>query len=77
MWSACRKRWRLRSGRGGSAAGLLGTHYRQPADFTDEALLEAKRTLDRFYGALDAAGCRQPDADADSEHGSMRLLRMT
>ena len=32
---------------------LLSTHYRQPAEFGDEALQEAKRTLDRFYGALD------------------------
>ena len=31
---------------------LLATHYRQPADLSDEGLLEAKRTLDRFYGAL-------------------------
>ena len=27
------------------ACYLLSTHYRQPADFSDEALLEAKRTL--------------------------------
>ena len=32
---------------------LLATHYKQPADFTEEGLLEAKRTLDRLYGALD------------------------
>ncbi len=28
---------------------LLGTHYRHPLDFSDEALWEAKRALDRFY----------------------------
>ena len=32
---------------------LLATHYRQPADFAEDGLHEAKRTLDRFYGALD------------------------
>ena len=32
---------------------LLSTHYRQPADFNEDGLLEAKRTLDRFYGALE------------------------
>jgi cysteinyl-tRNA synthetase len=31
---------------------MLGTHYRQPIDYSPEALAEAKRTLDRFYGAL-------------------------
>ena len=40
---------------------LLSTHYRQPADFTEEALLEAKRTLDRFYGALDRVSALEVD----------------
>ncbi len=31
---------------------LLKTHYRQPLDFTKEGILEAKRELDGFYGAL-------------------------
>ena len=31
---------------------LLKTHYRQPLDFTRDGLLEAKRELDGFYGAL-------------------------
>jgi cysteinyl-tRNA synthetase len=31
---------------------LLQTHYRQPLDFTKDGLAQAKRTLDRFYGAL-------------------------
>ncbi len=31
---------------------LLKTHYRQPLDFTKGGLEEAKRELDRFYGAL-------------------------
>lgn len=28
---------------------LLSSHYRSPLDFSDQALLEAKRTLDNFY----------------------------
>ncbi len=31
---------------------LLKTHYRQPLDFTKAGIAEAKRELDRFYGAL-------------------------
>jgi cysteinyl-tRNA synthetase len=31
---------------------LLKTHYRQPLDFTKDGILEAKRELDGFYGAL-------------------------
>ncbi len=31
---------------------LLSTHYRQPADFSEESLREAKKSLDRFYGVL-------------------------
>ena len=31
---------------------LLSAHYRQPLDFTHEGLINAKATLDRWYGAL-------------------------
>ena len=31
---------------------LLQTHYRQPLDFTKEGIAQAKRLLDRYYGAL-------------------------
>ena len=31
---------------------LLSTHYRKPLDWTDEALKQARRNLDRLYGAL-------------------------
>lgn len=31
---------------------LLSAHYRQPLDFTQEGLQQAKATLDRWYGAL-------------------------
>lgn len=34
---------------------LLSTHYRQPLDFTNDALLAAKTTLDRFYKAIELA----------------------
>jgi cysteinyl-tRNA synthetase len=44
--------------------GLLSAHYRQPLDWTADQLGEAKRKLDRLYGALRDAGIRgaQPDA---------------
>ena len=31
---------------------LLAAHYRQPLDWTGEVLPEARRKLDRLYGAL-------------------------
>ncbi len=31
---------------------LLGTHYRDPLDWTEERLKQARQTLDRFYRAL-------------------------
>jgi len=31
---------------------LLGAHYRQPLDWSDETVDSARRMLDRFYGAL-------------------------
>ncbi len=39
---------------------LLSAHYRQPLDWTGEVLPEARRKLDRLYGALRAV----PDAPA-------------
>jgi cysteinyl-tRNA synthetase len=35
---------------------LLTGHYRQPLDWNDEALADARRKLDRLYGALREAG---------------------
>jgi cysteinyl-tRNA synthetase len=43
---------------------LLQTHYRQPLDFTRDALTRAKATLDRFYTALRGAGLPAGDGDA-------------
>ncbi|WP_413204955.1 cysteine--tRNA ligase [Rhodospirillum sp. A1_3_36] len=31
---------------------MLATHYRQPLDWTSEGLEQARKTLDRYYGAL-------------------------
>ncbi len=47
---------------------LLTGHYRQPLDWNDEALADARRKLDRLYGALRDAGevaasdAKAPDA---------------
>jgi cysteinyl-tRNA synthetase len=49
---------------------LLGTHYRQPADYSEEALTEAKRTLDRFYGAL----ARVPAAGSEPDREMVEAL---
>lgn len=35
---------------------LLKTHYRMPLDYSEAALAEARRELDRFYRALEHAG---------------------
>ena len=47
---------------------LLGTHYRDPLDWTSERLRQARQTLDRFYRALtlprDAVFERFGEADA-------------
>jgi len=37
---------------------LLSAHYRQPLDWSDEALDQSRRTLDRMYGALRDASAR-------------------
>ena len=43
---------------------MLGAHYRQPIDFTEDGLKQAKAQLDRFYGALERAG-DTPASDPD------------
>jgi cysteinyl-tRNA synthetase len=47
---------------------LLSGHYRQPLDFSDNAMNQAKSTLDRIYGVLrDLSDVKAvPEADADS-----------
>jgi len=42
---------------------LLMTHYRDPLDWTDDRLKEARQTLDRWYRALNAAPFERTIAD--------------
>ena len=44
---------------------LLNTHYRKPLNWTEAALVQAKRMLDRLYGALRKLSDVDPDAEAD------------
>jgi cysteinyl-tRNA synthetase len=46
-------------------AFMLGTHYRQPIDWTEDALKQARAALDRFYTALRNA------ADVAAEPGTV------
>jgi cysteinyl-tRNA synthetase len=45
---------------------LLATHYRQPAEFSEEGLAEAHQVLDRAYRSLESAGLPY-EAEPDSE----------
>jgi len=45
---------------------LLMTHYRQPLDWSDDVLAQAKGTLDRWYAALQDVPC-PADNDAASD----------
>ncbi len=42
--------------------GLLTGHYRQPLDWNDETIPDARRKLDRLYGALREAGDAAPSS---------------
>lgn len=44
---------------------LLSAHYRQPLDWSESALKQAKATLDRLYGLLRDAELAAPGAAAD------------
>ncbi|MBI3593487.1 MAG: cysteine--tRNA ligase [Nitrospirae bacterium] len=44
---------------------LLSTHYRQPVQFSDQAIEEAKNALDRFYDLLKR--CKEPSDKESSE----------
>jgi cysteinyl-tRNA synthetase len=52
---------------------LLTGHYRQPLDFTEQALADARQTLDRFYGALRAAGAAAFGATGRNERDPVTL----
>jgi cysteinyl-tRNA synthetase len=53
---------------------LLSAHYRQPLDFSDGALDNAKATLDRWYGALRSTGTIQVGAAKPPEAFEDALL---
>ena len=49
-------------------AFMLGTHYRQPIDWTEDACKQARSSLDRFYTALrNAAGAPAEVGEVDAE----------
>ncbi len=51
---------------------LLGTHYRDPLDWTEDRLKQARQTLDRFYRALEKP--EEAEAPADLVSESMALV---
>jgi cysteinyl-tRNA synthetase len=53
---------------------LLGTHYRDPLDWTEDRLRQARQSLDRFYRALavPAGPASEPFADSDEMFRPMR-----
>ena len=53
---------------------LLGGHYRQPLDWTDETLVQAKRQLDRLYGALREVADVKPAAGVEAPDGFFAAL---
>ncbi|MCJ7814846.1 MAG: cysteine--tRNA ligase, partial [Xanthomonadales bacterium] len=48
---------------------LLGAHYRQPLDWSDQELEGARRTLDRLYGVLRTASDKFGPFSADERPG--------
>jgi cysteinyl-tRNA synthetase len=54
---------------------LLSAHYRQPFDFTREAVLAAKKTLDRYYGLLRDAGITDKKEDAAAPEAFLEALQ--
>jgi len=54
---------------------LLNAHYRQPLDWSDSVLLEAKRKLDRLYGTLrDISGWQTQWKDAAPDSAFLNAL---
>ena len=53
---------------------LLGGHYRQPIDWNDEAVAQARRSLDRLYGALRSLADVTPAQDVDAPEAFMAAL---
>ena len=56
---------------------LLSAHYHQPLDWTEGVLLQAKQSLDRFYGALRLAFPEESEGNESSleEEGDERVLQ--
>ena len=61
---------------------LLTGHYRQPIDWTDDVVAEARKKLDRLYGALrdlgdiaPADGVKAPQAFIDEQRVPLELRR--
>jgi cysteinyl-tRNA synthetase len=52
---------------------LLGAHYRQPLDWSEQELDRARRTLDRLYGVLRTASDRFGPFEADDRPGEAFL----
>ena len=52
---------------------LLGAHYRQPLDWSEQELETARRTLDRLYGVLRTAADRFGPFAADAQPGEAFL----
>ena len=48
-------------------AALLSTHYRQPLDWTDDTLPQAKQMLDRLYTALRQVSLGDEKGEPESE----------
>lgn len=46
---------------------LLSAHYRQPFDFTQEAVKAAKKTLDRYYALMQTAPAELPAVDVPED----------
>ncbi|QHS09516.1 cysteine--tRNA ligase [Sinimarinibacterium sp. NLF-5-8] len=53
---------------------LLTGHYRQPVDWNDEVVAEARKKLDRLYGALRELEDVQPAANVSAPEGFVRAL---
>ena len=51
---------------------LLTAHYRQPLDWTDQLVTEARQKLDRLYGALRDAGIEGATAATAEERSECR-----
>jgi cysteinyl-tRNA synthetase len=49
----------------------LGTHYRDPLDWTEDRLHQARQTLDRFYRALAVPGTVAADETASMAFASI------